>query len=83
MPIIEFRCTQCNYTFDKLFWFPEVKDEMYEACPRCGKDTPRILFSRTLEPHFYGNPDGYSAPSPTKRYSTKLVAQSGNDSAVG
>lgn len=83
MPIIEFHCTECNQRFEKLFWFPEVKDEMYEACPKCGKATPRILFSIPLPAHFYGNPEGYHKPSPCKRYSTKLVAQSGNDSAVG
>lgn len=49
----------------------------------CGEDSVRIM-SVPLPAHFYGNPDGYHKPSPTKRHSNKLVSQkTGNASSIG
>jgi putative FmdB family regulatory protein len=81
MPIIEFK-SECGKVFEKIFPFSKVKDNMKATCPDCGKPAPRILFSRTLEPLMYGNPEGYGKPAAGKRHSYKLAAQSGNAGAI-
>ena len=82
MPSIEFVCTKCDETFEHLFSFADVKDEMFMSCPVCHGSVPRVLFSQTLEPHFYGT--GWHKPSPTKRFNYKTVSQeTGNKYSAG
>lgn len=40
MPIYEYRCEDCAYTFDKK---QSIKDEPVALCERCGKSVRRII----------------------------------------
>lgn len=83
MPIKEFRCDECGTITEKFFRsFSAAEGVDQVNCPRC-VGRARLIFSVPLPAMFYGNPDGYHKPSATKRYSTKLVAQKGNDAAAG
>lgn len=83
MPIIEFFHEPCGVRYEKIFQFKEVTPDMTQPCPKCGEEVKRVQFSKTLAPHFYGSPDGFYRPSPTKRHSYKLAAADGNSSSAG
>jgi hypothetical protein len=90
MPIHEYRCT-AGHKFEKMFLTfsaaeeAESKEVSCEAKMSCYAKARRVDFEAPpLPAHFYGNPDGYHKPSPTKRHSTKLVsAKDGNKNSVG
>ena len=44
MPIFEFRCLECNHTFEKLFIRSD--DEVNMACPECRCDSIERVVSR-------------------------------------
>ena len=79
----EYRCPE-GHEFEIFFRsFSEAEPHESSAMCQCGEEAQRIP-STPLEAHLYGNPAGYSKPSPTKRHSTKLVsALTGNKSSVG
>jgi putative FmdB family regulatory protein len=83
MPVIEFYCQSCDRTTDKIIPMRNVAADLTAECSVCGVTIPRILYSKTLAPHFYGNPVGYDKPSPTKRFSTKLATSRGNKDSMG
>jgi len=89
VPIFDYKCPQ-GHVFEKFFKTfkeAEANKRKHPLCPVCApKFAPSELveFSVPRPAMFYGNPDGWSRPSPTKRHSTKLVsAIEGNSSAVG
>lgn len=79
----EYRCAN-HHEFELFFKsFSAAEPHEKETKCDCGEVAKRVP-SLSLEAHLYGNPSGYSKPSPTKRYSTKLVSKlTGNKSAVG
>lgn len=87
MPFYEYECrggkeTHTFSVFYKTFKEAEVH-ENHAACHvhKCIGD--RIV-SMPLQAHLYGNPDGFSKPSPTKRFTYKTVSQKeGNSSSAG
>lgn len=85
MPVLEYACP-AGHTKDILYkTFSDAAEAVPEiVCPTCGDVASRVLFPRTLEPHFYGNPDGFHKPSPTLRYNTKTVSKTdGNKYSAG
>lgn len=86
MPIHEYKCLKGHITerFFPTFRQAEEEREQPVTCEQCGEQAAYQEFSTPCPAHLYGNPEGYYKPSPTKRYSTKLVSQlEGNSSAVG
>jgi len=90
MPIHEFKCDSGHITERFFKTFEQAEGVDFVACDEfvngrlCNRPADRVIFSRTLEPMFYGNPDGYAKPSPTKRFNTKTVSQKeGNKNAIG
>lgn len=84
MPIYEYE-TESGEHFEIFFKsFKEAEPFIDIApSPTTGELGKRVV-SIPLEPHLYGDPAGYHKPSPTKRYSTKLVSRKeGNASAIG
>jgi hypothetical protein len=74
MPIAEFHCLECNITFEKIIQrFAEYEATKVTTCINCGKQIPKNEFPTTLPPMFFGNPEGYHKPSPTKRHSYKTI----------
>lgn len=92
MAIIEFKC-DCGNLFSKILQFHElttngdpngpVDESLSRPCTVCGKKSPRITYSVPLQAHFYGRPEGYHKPSPTKRHSYKLASKGGNKDSAG
>lgn len=86
MPIHEYKCSKGHVTEQLLLSFPEAERVKHKpiTCTVCGREAELQEFSVPQPGHFYGNPDGYYKPSPTKRFSTKLVSQKeGNKSSIG
>ncbi len=86
MPYYEYNCENGvnQHTIVKFFkTFEEAEPFIDEIkCDGHGCFCPRIpsLGSFAL----YGNPDGYSKPSPSKRFTTKTVSQKdGNKHSIG
>lgn len=44
MPIFEYRCPRCGYTFDHFWRGAERREEL--RCPRCGADRMEKIVSR-------------------------------------
>lgn len=83
MPIHEFQCPHGHVTERLFMTFTEAEGVHYIECSDCQIDAYRID-SVPAPGIFLGNPDGYHKPSPTKRYSTKLVSQNdGNKHSAG
>ena len=40
MPLYEYKCTSCNFTYDKIQKFTEAEDKI---CPQCGELVIRPL----------------------------------------
>lgn len=83
MPIYEYDCP-AGHRLEKFFTtFSEA--EKHEDKTKCAEHnrTARRVQSVPLPGHFYGDPAGYDRPSPTKRYSTKLATQKGNEHSAG
>lgn len=51
MPTYEYRCTSCDYYFEK---FQSIKDEPVKICPKCGEPV-RKLFSSSAGLIFKGS----------------------------
>jgi len=49
LPLYEYRCTKCGYTFDKIQSFSAKPDS---ECPRCKGELERPLFAPAF--HFVG-----------------------------
>jgi hypothetical protein len=82
VPYLEYRCQE-GHTTEKFFRsITEGEASPSIQCLACRKPALKI-FSIPLPAHFYGNPEGYDKPSPAKRFSTKLAAQSGNSGSMG
>jgi putative FmdB family regulatory protein len=45
MPIFEFRCTDCNHFFEKLFLSPDERVDL--SCPECKSQTIERVMSRS------------------------------------
>lgn len=74
MPILEFECS-LGHRSEKFYGTITAGDRVpHIPCPVCTQDAPKVP-SSPLQAHFYGNPDGYDKPSPTKRFNTKTVSQ--------
>jgi putative FmdB family regulatory protein len=44
MPIITFKCGNCDTVFDKLVrGFAKLGHDFHKPCPKCGKDSIQIL----------------------------------------
>jgi DNA-directed RNA polymerase subunit RPC12/RpoP len=100
MPIHEFRCSNDHLTERLFLTFAAVDElenygledpttgdliesGKYIRCPQC-EEMALMQMSVPFPGHFYGNPEGYQKPSPTKRHSTKLVsAKEGNRNSIG
>ncbi len=85
MPYYEYSCHDGHDTTKLYLTFTEANNYVDSiVCPEkgCGKTAERRM-SIPLPAHFYGNPDGYHKPSPTKRTSYKLVTERGNASSAG
>lgn len=50
MPIYEYKCRECGYTFEVIQGF---YDDSYITCSKCNKDTLRKVFSRVYV-HYKG-----------------------------
>jgi hypothetical protein len=82
MPYHNFVCDK-NHDTEKLFLSFKAAEGVEEIdCVVCGRPAKRVL-SVPFPAHFYGNPDGFYKPSPTKRYSYKLAAEKGNANSAG
>ncbi len=42
MPTYEYKCSFCNYEFEK---FQSIKDDPITVCPDCGGETKRLISS--------------------------------------
>lgn len=83
MPIIEFS-SSCGHVWEEIIPFSKSNNAR-SKCPKCGETVKRKEFMVTALPlSFFGNPDGYHKPAPSKRHSYKTVsAKTGNrDSGV-
>lgn len=79
MPIYEYDCPVGHHSTKLYTTFKEAEPFIDSAqCSECGVEAKRVQ-SVPFEAHFYGNPDGYYKPSPSKRFSTKLVNSNGNN----
>jgi putative FmdB family regulatory protein len=45
MPIFEYRCRECGHRFDAFFRRADEADREEVACPVCGSEKARKLFS--------------------------------------
>jgi len=85
MPIYEYECPEGHQTTQVFKTFDEAAPHT-EAMP-CKEDGCTLFalrkWSVPMPGHFYGNPEGYYKPSPTKRTSYKLAAASGNEGSAG
>jgi putative FmdB family regulatory protein len=73
MPLFDFTCQQCGCTTEFLIQsFKEAEQTEEVMCPDCGGRALKQI-GVPFPAHFYGNPDGYYKPSPTKRHSYKLA----------
>jgi hypothetical protein len=80
---MEYECSSGHVTerFFKSFRESDAAKEV--TCEVCGEPARKIP-SRILGWALYGNPDGWTNPSKTKRWSYKTVSQvEGNSSAAG
>jgi putative FmdB family regulatory protein len=60
MPIYEYKCNKCGFTFEKLVFKPEREGGF--LCPTCGsKDTCRLMSSFTCGSSSVGGDLGASA----------------------
>jgi putative FmdB family regulatory protein len=83
MPILEFQCKNCAKVTERIIQrFKDAEETTQIVCPDCGGTAPKII-STPLPAHFYGSPDGYANPSPTKRHSYKLSTEKGNKHSGG
>jgi len=57
MPLHEFQCTKCKHIFEKLL-FKDDSDIL--PCPKCGKDSNKILSTMTYNMKGYSEKNGYS-----------------------
>lgn len=78
MPYYEYRCTCGSDT--EVFYRSIAEGQKHPTviCSVCGLEAGRVP-SVPFPAHLYGNPEGYSKPSPLKRHSTKLASAEGND----
>jgi hypothetical protein len=87
MPFLEFECPQGHVVEYFCRSISEGERLTQVVCGECMTDPPTMakkIISMPLPAHLYGDPQGWSRPSPTKRHSTKLVSKkTGNESAVG
>lgn len=86
MPIHEYSCEK-GHKFERFFTTFRAADEE-QTVTACDEDGCDAVAHRGIglpfPAMFYGNPDGYHKPSPTKRHSTKLVsAKDGNKHSIG
>jgi putative FmdB family regulatory protein len=72
LPLYEYRCTSCNYRFDKIQKFNE---EPETVCPKCGGELIRPLTAPALQ--FKG------AGWYVNDYASKPAATSSSDKAAG
>jgi Zinc ribbon domain len=80
MPLHEYECRQ-GHRFEKLFLTFKAADDAMSTigCPTCGGPAKRVEFSVPYPAHFFGAPEGYHKPSPSKRHSYKIAsAKHGN-----
>ena len=59
MPIFEYRCRNCNHSFEELVFSSLTSDEDI-ICPKCGKNNAEKKMSAFSSA---GSSDGYTAPS--------------------
>ena len=83
MPILEFQCA-LGHTTEKLFRsFVAAAGATFIQCGECENEA-ELIASVPYAAHLHGSPEGYYKPSPSKRYSTKLVSQKdGNKHSAG
>lgn len=82
MPIWSYSCKHCTHKFELIFLtFKDAEENSQIAkCPKCGKKVNRDEFALPAQHlSFFGSPDGYHKPAPSKRHSTKLKDKKGND----
>jgi hypothetical protein len=94
MPFHVYECSAGHRT--ERFFKTISEGELYDMiiCDACGDESlpgggkkyvlAKKVPSAPLGFGLYGSPEGYDKPSPTKRYSTKLVSRKeGNASSAG
>lgn len=82
MPILEYECSNGHVSETFFKSISEGEHTPTTVCPLCGLISSKI-FSAPLGFGLYGNPEGYSKPSTSRRFNTKTVSQKmGNASSV-
>lgn len=51
MPTYDYKCTECNYTFEE---FQKITDDPLEKCPKCGGKVKRLI-GTGMAPIFKGS----------------------------
>lgn len=89
MPTYEYRCARGHVVEEFFKTISEGSKYNTSLCLLCFKNNNDIVSafkipSVPLPAHLYGNPAGYSRPSPTKRFSTKTASrEQGNSDSNG
>jgi len=52
MPIYEYRCMVCGYTFEELIL--RSSDPSPSRCPKCGENLMKLISESTFHLHGYG-----------------------------
>lgn len=83
MPFLEYKCENGHVSEHFYKTFAAAEGQSVMLCSTCNKPAP-LIYSVPLGFSLYGNPDGWTHPSPSKRYNTKTVSQKeGNRNACG
>lgn len=84
MPSYQYVCDTCNTEFTEFYRsFASAAEFIAKApCVACNAESHRVQ-SVPFAALLFGNPEGYNKPAASKRFSTKLAAQSGNEWSGG